>query len=478
MAKIFISYRREDAGFAVDQVHAALKPYAASADDIFVDVDNIPPGVDFVEHLNKYVDQCDVMLVAIGVNWLRAVDASGNRRLDDPEDFVRIEIESALARGIPVVPLLLGGAKMPGVEQLPETLRPLVRRQAVEIPRGGVQPAIDRMMHGLGFAEVRKTGSVVPGWLVPLAAVLVLAAGGFGLWQSGVLDQYFEGADASIEVAEIKPESAPSVTTGAANPAAQSPRYRPGDTFRDRLSGGGEGPQMVVVPGGTFRMASNDGASDEKPVHSVTIPRNFAVGKFEVTWSEWGACVADGGCNSSGPEGAGGDNGWGKGNRPVIEVDWNDAKAYVRWLSRKTGEDYRLLSEAEWEYAARAGSTGKYSWGNNDPSCSKGATNSANYSACSSDRTESVGFSSANAFGLHDLHGNVWEWTEDCWNGSHSGAPSNGSAWLSGECDLRVLRGGSWDNDPVRLRSADRGRLSATFRLNNIGFRIARDLSE
>ena len=252
--------------------------------------------------------------------------------------------------------------------------------------------------------------------------------------------------------------------------------YPAGDTFRDTLSGGGQGPEMVVVPGGTFRMGSNDGASDEKPVHSVTIPRNFAVGKFEVTWSEWGACVADGGCNSSGPEGAGGDNGWGKGNRPVIEVDWSDAKAYVRWLSRKTGEDYRLLSEAEWEYAARAGSTGKYSWGNNDPSCSKGATNSANYSACSSDWTESVGFSSANAFGLHDLHGNVWEWTEDCWNGSYSGAPSNGSAWLSGDCERRVLRGGSWDSYPLWLRSAVRVRDNTTVRSNLVGFRIARTL--
>ena len=200
MAKIFISYRREDAGFAVDQVHAALKPYAATADDIFVDVDNIPPGVDFIEHLNKYVDQCDVMLVAIGPNWKTV-------RLEDPDDFVRIEISSALARGIPVVPLLLGGASMPTEAQLPANLKPLVRRQAVNVPRGGVQAAIDRMMHGLGFTEVAKTGGGLPGWLVPLAAVFVLAAGGFGLWQSGVLNQFLESGETPIEVATTEESS-------------------------------------------------------------------------------------------------------------------------------------------------------------------------------------------------------------------------------------------------------------------------------
>ena len=423
------------------------------------------------------------------------------------------------------MPLLLGGAKMPSLEQLPESPNPLFAPRAVEIPRGGVQPAIDRMMRGLGFAEEEKVSGGVPGWLVPLAAVIILAAGGFGLWQSGMLDRFLNPPDKPIEVAVAEADDGAEMSEAerdeaneleaarqqkirdeeaaerqrqadmmaerqrekdAADEAAQTrreaivlaARYPIGSTFRDRLSGGGEGPQMVVVPSGSFRMGSNDGASDEKPVHSVTISKPFAVGKFEVTWAEWGACVADGGCNSSGPESAGGDNGWGKGNRPVIEVDWNDAKAYVRWLSRKTGEDYRLLSEAEWEYAARAGSTGKYSWGNNDPSCSKGATNSANYLACSSNRTESVGFSSANAFGLHDLHGNVWEWTEDCWNGSYSGAPSNGSARLSGDCDRRVLRGGSWVSNPRFLRSASRYGYLTTIRLDSVGFRIARDLSD
>ena len=233
---------------------------------------------------------------------------------------------------------------------------------------------------------------------------------------------------------------------------------------------------MVVVPSGSFRMGSPSNEpgrdDDEGPQRTVTISKSFAVGKFEVTWAEWGACVADGGCDGSGPEGAGGDEAWGKGNRPVINVDWNDAKAYVRWLSRKTGETYRLLLEAEWEYAARAGTTTAYSWG------SSFGPNKANCGGCGSrwENTAPVGSFSANAFGLHDLHGNVWEWTEDCWNGSYSGAPSNGSAWLSGDCERRGSARGSWYGHPLDLRSADRYWDSTAVRGNSIGFRIARTL--
>ncbi len=189
MAKFFISYRREDAGFAVDQIHKALKSYVRTPDDIFVDIDNIPPGVDFVDHLNRHVDQCDVMLVAIGLNWLRATNkATNSHRLDDPDDFVRIEIASALSRGISVVPLLLGGSKMPSEDQLPDILKPLIRRQAVEVPRGGVQQAIGQMMKGLGFKEIKKTGGTKRRLIFPFAALILLAVGGVGLWQYGVLD--------------------------------------------------------------------------------------------------------------------------------------------------------------------------------------------------------------------------------------------------------------------------------------------------
>ena len=232
--------------------------------------------------------------------------------------------------------------------------------------------------------------------------------------------------------------------------------FPPGKVFRDCP----ECPEMAVVPAGSFRMGSpgdEEGRyDDEGPVHGVTIPAPFAVGRYEVTFAEWDACVAAGGCGRYRP----GDRGWGRGSRPVINVNWNDAKAYVKWLSAKTGKEYRLLSESEWEYAARAGSSTRYSWGDDVGS------NRANCANCgdSYERTAPVGSFAANGFGLHDMHGNVWEWVEDCWNGSYRGAPKGGSAWLSGDCSGRVLRGGSWSNKPRYLRAADRLRNGTGYR--------------
>ena len=272
---------------------------------------------------------------------------------------------------------------------------------------------------------------------------------------------------------EVEPTPAPVVqSTPTPQPTRTPDRYAVGSTFTDCTGC----PEMVVLPSGSFQMGSNDGESDEKPVHTVRIGNKFAVSKFEITWSQWETCVSAGGCDGAGPQGSGGDNGWGKGSRPVIEVDWNDAQAYARWLSSKTGQNYRLLSEAEWEYAARAGTITKYSWGDQGPTCSRGARNGANYSSCSSDSTEPVGLSAANAFGLHDMHGNVWEWTQDCWNDSYSGAPANGDAWEAGDCSRRVLRGGSWVNLPRGLRSAYRGGFSTVGRYYIVGFRLARTL--
>ena len=232
-----------------------------------------------------------------------------------------------------------------------------------------------------------------------------------------------------------------------------------------------ECPEMVVVPSGRFMMGSrSSGEDDERPVHEVTIARPFAVGVYEVTFGEWDACVSDRGCGGYRPY----DEGWGRGRRPVINVSWNDAKAYVRWLSEKTGEAYRLLSEAEWEYVARAGTRTKFWWGNDV------GRNRANCDGCGSrwDNTQTapVGAFSANPFGLHDVHGNVYEWTEDCWNGSYHGAPSDGSAWESGNCGRRVVRGGSWNYYPWGL-SALRIRYTTGDRNLDAGFRVARTLT-
>jgi formylglycine-generating enzyme required for sulfatase activity len=207
---------------------------------------------------------------------------------------------------------------------------------------------------------------------------------------------------------------------------------------------------------------------DEGPRRKVAIGKLFAVGKFEVTFAEWDACVAAGGCKHK-PD----DQGWGRGKRPVIQVSWHDiTKEYLPWLSRKTGKAYRLPTEAEWEYAARAGTTTPFSTGKTI------TTEQANFDGnfiyngsakgTARGKTINVGSFPANAFGLHDMHGNVWEWVQDC----HASA--YGTAVTSADC----LRGGSWADGPQHLRSASRVRGTLDFRGALIyGFRLARTLN-
>ena len=248
---------------------------------------------------------------------------------------------------------------------------------------------------------------------------------------------------------------------------------QPGDMFRDCDNC----PEMVVVPAGSFMMGSPESeegrSDDEGPVHQVTFEQPFAVGKYEVTFAEWEACVAGGGCNGYRPN----DNGWGRGRQPVTNVSWKDAQAYVRWLSEQTGKAYRLLSEAEWEYVARAGTTTPFHFGTTI------STEQANYNGRFQKegeyrkKTVPVGSFAPNVFGLHDMHGNVWEWTQDCWHDGYAGAPSNGEAWESGDCSVRVLRGGSWFDRPWGLRSASRFGNTAGDRDDDVGVRLTRTLT-
>ena len=264
-------------------------------------------------------------------------------------------------------------------------------------------------------------------------------------------------------VAKAPTEKKPVAVTEPARSVQQSP----GTKFRDCPGC----PELVVVPSGSYMMGSPSGERDrydsEGPVHRVEIPERFAVGVYEVTFGEWDACVSGGGCNGHRPD----DEGWGGENRPVINVSWEDAKAYVGWLSGKTGEGYRLLSESEWEYVARAGTTTMYHFRS---SISSGE---ANYYESGHGKTVPVGSYPSNAFGLHDVHGNVWEWVEDCWHGDYRGAPSDGSAWVTDcDSDIRVLRGGSWYLKPRSLRSAFRNWGTSGDRISLIGFRVARTL--
>ena len=205
-------------------------------------------------------------------------------------------------------------------------------------------------------------------------------------------------------------------------------------------------PEVIEVPAGSFLRGSSaleESRKDtEGPRHEVTISQPLAVGVYEVTFVEWDACVRDGGCQGYRP----GDEGWNRGRQPVINVHWEDAQAYVAWLSEKTGMPYRLLSEAEWEYVARAGTQTPFHTG--ETITPRQANYYSKYSyrggwvGPSPEQPVSVGRFQPNAFGVYDTHGNVWEWVQDCWNTNYAGAPRDGQAWESGDCNQRVARGG------------------------------------
>ncbi len=252
-----------------------------------------------------------------------------------------------------------------------------------------------------------------------------------------------------------------------AQPAGRWPCIKPGsgESFKDCPNC----PEMLVVPAGSFSMGWPEreyrsclGGTQ----HNVTIPKPFAVGRFAVTFAEWDACVAEGGCGGYKPS----DEGWGRDDRPVINVSWDDAQAYVTWLSKKTGKTYRLLSEAEFEYAARAGTTTRFWWGD---SFSEGQANS--YGS----KTVPVKSFQPNPWGLYQVHGNVYTWTADCWVETYNDAPADGSARTTGDCSVRSLRGGSWSGpgSSQLLCVASRYRNVTSSRFNGLGFRLARTLN-
>jgi len=240
-----------------------------------------------------------------------------------------------------------------------------------------------------------------------------------------------------------------------------------GETFKDCA----DCPQMVVVPKGEFKMGSPDNEagrdSDEGPQHAVTIAQPFAVGRFEVTFAEWDACVAAGACKRE-PE-----TDWGRGNQPVMRVSWNDVSTeYLPWLSKNTGKTYRLLTEVEWEYSARARTQTRFSFGDSEAELG----NYAWFISNSGSKTHPVGERKANDWGLHDMHGNVWEWVQDC-KIDYKDTPRDGSAAKAADGCARVLRGGSWLIGPQFLRSAYRTYGMPDFGNYYFGVRVARTLS-
>ena len=322
--------------------------------------------------------------------------------------------------------------------------------------------------------------------LNPTRLLVALAAcGGLGLALSGVQAAPPAADWTGKPVAE---ETGPTL----AKPSARCPEPPPIEVASTGKPGPiawrdcADTPEMIRLSGGRFLMgAQGDRATlYELPVREVRV-KEFALGKYEVSFEEFDACHADGGCLHR-PE----DEGWGRGKRPVINIKWIDAKQYVAWLSKKTGKQYRLPSEAEWEYAARAGTASRYSWGDGSgficPYANildlTGSAANPNWhwkSYCDDGFpfTAPVGSFRPNPWGFHDLNGNVWEWVEDCWHSDYTGAPSTSEPWIKdGQCSKRVNRGGGWGNHPRSMRSASRDADHADSHSNGIGFRVARSL--
>lgn len=247
--------------------------------------------------------------------------------------------------------------------------------------------------------------------------------------------------------------------TGGSGATGGTPPTAGGKEFRDC----DVCPVMVSLPGGTFSMGSAKGGRDEKPAHSVAVP-GFSIGKYEVTVAEWAACKADGGCRFGPPKA--------DAKTPVRNISWLDAKQYAAWLAKKTGKAYRLPSEAEWEYAARAGTETRYWWGD---APGEGRANCKDCGGVWDKKAPAnAGALAANAFGLHDTAGGVWEWVADCFHPSFDGAPADGSVWDRKDCRKRVLRGGSWRDDAGYLRSAARNSYDFAVAYSRNGLRVAR----
>jgi formylglycine-generating enzyme required for sulfatase activity len=530
--KIFISYRRDDDPSSAARLRDGLAPRFGKA-NLFIDVDDLLAGQRFDEELAKALAVCDVLVAVIGQRWMELLKlkiASGER------DHVREEIAAALQRRIVVIPVRVGREgqlpPLPRSGDLPADIRDLVAHQKHDVTHERFGRDIAELIEAISIVRRLnrpKSGVRQLHWGWAMVASL-LAITYLGAHYAGVAVPWPAPSDTQIAMAEKskdelerkraeaeakrradeeparvalaeknRAEQAAKVEADRKQAEAEAQRRAEeearrrdpalsivtgsGQSFRDRLANGQPCPmcpEMVVVPAGSFILGSPanepERSNDEAQV-GVTIARPFAVGKFAVTFAEWDACVADGGCEGYRPD----DHGWGRNSRPVINVSWDDTKLYIDWLNAKTGKTYRLLSEAEREYVTRAGRTTPFWWGSSITS--KQANYNGNYTfddgAKGEYRQQTVPVDSfeANPWGLFNVHGNVSEWTEDCWNDSNQGNPGNGSARTIRYCYKRVNRGGSWFNIPRFLRAAHRSMDAPDVRSSNLGFRLARTLN-
>jgi formylglycine-generating enzyme required for sulfatase activity len=481
MPKVFISYRRQDSAAMAGWICDYLQGHFTK-DAVFMDLDSIPFGADFRQHIRKAVDQCDVMLALIGQNWVgRSGDA---RRIDDPRDFVRIEIEVALEREphLTIIPVLIGRATIPAEADLPPSLAQLAYRNAIEVDHGrDFHPHVDRLIKGIEdvVKGARRGGRASPEWIprlwICLALVSVLA---------------ILGVIIHIRVPGVQ---------------------------REELTNS-IGMKLRLIQPDEFLMGSPDTDKDalgsEKPRHRVRITRPFYLGVTEVTRGQFRRFVDETGYKTEAEKDGKGGYRWNEeakdfeqdarytwqnagfeqtDDHPVVNLGWNDALAFAGWLSGKEGQTYLLPTEAEWEYACRAGTITGYSCGD-DPEGLAEVGNVLDGTArkkhpdwdgviavitaiAAEDGyvyTAPVGRFRANKWGLHDMHGNVWEWCSDNYDEDYYKSSPVDDPTGPPQAMYRVIRGGSWSGRPLVCRSAFRGRYPARSRINYLGFRLAR----
>ncbi|MBX3509828.1 MAG: SUMF1/EgtB/PvdO family nonheme iron enzyme [Hyphomonadaceae bacterium] len=379
-------------------------------------------------------------------------------------DVVVTATEDLLGHGVNVAARLQELAE-PGAALVSAEFRSMARSSPTAAFQSKGQKPLDNIEQRVQTFEILSKrqrfarGARRVGWGLAAAAVAgVLVYFSPAMWR---LYQDVSGQAPEAHAGEAAPAAPEQQPLYAEAPAP--PQFQPGQTLQDCESC----PEMTVLGGGLFTMGSpaNEAgrSNDEGPQREVSIAP-FAIGATEVTFAQWDACLAGGGCNGYSPP----DRGWGRGARPVTDVSWEDAQAYLDWLNARAGGlRYRLATEAEWEYAAHAGAATPYAFG---------ARVTAAQATFGARRTSTVATHAANAFALYDMHGNVGEWVEDCYAPNYNLAPIDGAAVQATECERRVYRGGGFSDPAAQLRSAARRAARPDQRLQGVGFRVARTL--
>ena len=510
MSTVFISYRREiTAGEARALYNDLLERLGKNS--VFMDVDSIALGRDFRSALQKILDSCDLMLVLIGRNWADIKDEEGRTRLENPSDFVRLEIEAGLKRDIVVTPVLVQGAHMPTAEQLPPEIRDLAYRNGFELSHTRWESDIGEMLRRLDIdfskleVEFKQSASRAPARHASIAPTALPVE---PWWRTlrpptKLTRRQVLGSAVLAAVATGAAVAAPSIRRLLSKPSFRTSAFdtvtvdargvrNPPDKYTAELFteglGVGAGLDMLSIPGGSFTMGSPadelERQANEGPQHDVTLAP-FFMSAWPITQAQWSAAVLahpkairrNLDPNPSFFKGL---------DRPVESVTWNQAEELCLRLAELTGRAYRLPSEAEWEYACRAGTISPFHFG---PTITPELANycGTGGAVCGESQGRSIasdvygeskytsgaygqgpvgifrgettrpGTFPPNRFGLYDMHGNVWEYCLDLWNANYAEAPLDGSANLSGPSDgQRILRGGSWSHNPAICRSAYR----------------------